>query len=317
MFLPKSNHINLISTLLQKTYFISLFKFMIKRTNTIVLMYHGVADDNVNIANNIWLQVKTSDFKKQMEYIKENYNPIHLDNIGEEFSSKKPNIVVTFDDGYRNNYINAFPILKQLGIPATIFTVTSMIDSNDIFWFDRLRVVLKKCGLSDKEISETNRPYKTCHPHDVDMKVNDFLDERYKGWEYLLNTDNVLNTYGSLTSNMILEMDSSGLIKFGSHTHRHEIVTSMGIKEFEISLRSSLEKFKKLGIAPSNYFCFPNGWYNSSHIEILKKCGFNGAVTTKRGSYGLSSDSYQIPRIGVGRQHSLDRFATMIATSWI
>lgn len=313
----RSNYIDLVSSLLYKTYATSLLGLALKKTDTIVLMYHGVANDNVNVANGDWLQVRVSNFQKQMKYIKEKYNPIHLENIG-KVSSEKPNIVVTFDDGYRNNYTNAYPILKELNIPATIFVATSMVDTNSLFWYDRLRSILRLSGTSDDKVSELTCSYKDMHPHIIDQKVDEYLDNNFSEWREILKYNpSVFETYGPLTTDMMRDMDSSGLIRFGSHTHQHEIVTMMSLDELRVSLATSLNTLKNIGVKPSEYFCFPNGWYDYSHVETLKEFGLKGAVTTKRGRYNLTTDLYQIPRIGVGQNYSLDRFATMIATSWV
>lgn len=310
--------INTIANFMHNVKANNIRKMFYGKRDAVVLMYHGVANDDVNIASDIWLQVKTSAFKKQMEYIREHYNPIHLEDIGKT-SSNKPNIVVTFDDGYKNNYTNAFPILKQLEIPATIFTVTSMVDldpnTGGIFWFDRLRTVLKIVGMSNIEIREIIRSYKSIHPHVINQKVTDFLDIKANGWKRILEREDIANTFGTLTSTMIQEMDSSGLIKFGSHTHQHEIATALNLEEFEVSVNKSLEKLKVLGITPSEYFCFPNGWYDSQYIEILKKFGLKGSVTTHRGHFNSSTDYYQIPRVGIGRYYSLPMFTSSLTIS--
>lgn len=318
MFSFRSNYIDVISVGLHRTHLTSLLNAGLKTTDTIVLMYHGIVDDKDIIANKNWLQVKETNFRKQMEYIKEHFNPIHMDDI-EYMSakSKKPNVVVTFDDGYKNNYLNAYPILKQLEIPATIFVATSMVDTDNLFWYDRLRTLYILSKISLEKVGPVITSYKKLHPWSVDEKVNEFLDVNFPKWDSLLLRNDVMDTYGALTTGMIQEMDSSGLIKFGSHTHRHEIVTMMSPDEFRTSLDKSLETLKNIGVKPSKYFCFPNGWYDNSYIEVLKEFGLKGSVTTKRGRYNLASDLYQISRIGVGRNYSLDRFATMIATSWI
>ena len=61
-------------------------------------------------------------------------------------------VAVTFDDGYRDNYENAFPVLQRYGIPATIFLTTGNIDSKEPLWFERLAGAAKKTA---KEFIET------------------------------------------------------------------------------------------------------------------------------------------------------------------
>lgn len=116
------------------------------RDKVSVLMYHGVMPDDVVEAEGDWLQVRASAFRAQMQYLKRYYHVCSLAEALAEIGkpSPKPRVVVTFDDGYRNNFEAAFPILRELGIPATIFVVTRMINSERLFWWDRLAFTWRK-----------------------------------------------------------------------------------------------------------------------------------------------------------------------------
>lgn len=98
-----------------------------------VLMFHSITNENGNS-----LQLSKKDFYLQMKYIKENgYTPINLDDLydflsGKRKAPKKP-IAVTFDDGYEDNYINAYPVLKEFGFKAAIFAITNEIDKNNAY----------------------------------------------------------------------------------------------------------------------------------------------------------------------------------------
>jgi len=87
-----------------------------------ILMYHNI-DDNAHLSK---LSVTPESFKRQMKFLKRhNYNVVSLDEMVELVSSGKRvprnTVAITFDDGYENNFTNAFPVLKNLGLPATIF----------------------------------------------------------------------------------------------------------------------------------------------------------------------------------------------------
>ncbi|WP_392486770.1 polysaccharide deacetylase family protein [Haloimpatiens sp. FM7315] len=89
-----------------------------------VLMYHSVSKDKNGIFN-----ISKDNFEKQMRYLKDNgYNTISLKDAYEIMSKKmnfsKKSIIITFDDGYKDNYENAYPILKKYKLKATIFMVT-------------------------------------------------------------------------------------------------------------------------------------------------------------------------------------------------
>lgn len=95
-----------------------------------ILMYHSV--DKTSDKENR-LVVTPENFKRQMEFLKRNrYNVISLNEVVDLLNSKKriprKTACITFDDGYENNYKYAYPVLKKLGLPATMFVMTDFID---------------------------------------------------------------------------------------------------------------------------------------------------------------------------------------------
>ena len=94
-----------------------------------ILMYHYINDEEPKRSK---LGVSLATFERQMRFLRENkYNVIPLGELADIIKKKKKippkTAVVTFDDGYLDNYTNAFPILKKYGIPATIFIVIDRV----------------------------------------------------------------------------------------------------------------------------------------------------------------------------------------------
>jgi len=105
----------------------NLIYFLPKEKGIPVLMYHSIDD------NNVFFTVKIEDFKKQMQYLKDNnYSIIKFSELVDILESDKElpkkTVVLTFDDGFEDNYTNAFPILKKYNFPATIFLITGFIN---------------------------------------------------------------------------------------------------------------------------------------------------------------------------------------------
>lgn len=297
--------------ILNKTGIGAIYRSLL-RSQTVVLMYHGVAKDHWEVSDGNWLQVKESIFRKQMAYLKKYFNVIPFDvalrQVGQVGS--KPNAVITFDDGYANNYTVAYPILKELNLPATIFLVTDMIDTNKLFWYDRLRTSLLGTMELNK-IEEIVQSYKTNHPHSIDALVDEFI----RGYQFGYR-QNLHEAYGILTFKQIHEMQNSGLISFDSHTHRHEILTRLNDEEPFASIGKSLEILRGESINCGNIFCYPNGSYNTKHFEALERLGFKAAASTICKSWNLEDHPYEIPRVGIGRNVSIPQFEGLVTGMW-
>ena len=106
-----------------------------------VLLYHSISDDNSNMSLNL------NTFENQIMYLKKNdYTSINFDEIDQ---TKKKQIIITFDDGYKDVFVNALPILKKYEFKATCFFVTNLI-GQDNSWD------IKNKNFSKKEIMNFN-----------------------------------------------------------------------------------------------------------------------------------------------------------------
>ena len=110
---------------LLKTFFYSTVRWWPVR-GAVVLMYHSVGD------NPEFFTVRAGNFDKQMAYlVKQKFNVITAPSLSVMLAAKQPippkTIVITFDDGYEDNYIQALPILKKYQLPAAVFLITDRI----------------------------------------------------------------------------------------------------------------------------------------------------------------------------------------------
>jgi len=120
-------------------------KKTLKKFNTIILMYHRVRDDKKTMN----ISVSTKNFEEQMAFLKGNFKVISLSSLVKGAksgtNSSKDHVAITFDDGYKDNYWNAFPILKKNNFSATVFLVSSAVD-NDKNMLDLEEILTMKKG---------------------------------------------------------------------------------------------------------------------------------------------------------------------------
>lgn len=131
---------------------ISLKTFLDSVYRLPVLMYHSI-DYTADKKNKMTISPEV--FAKQMEYLRENgYDVIPLEKAVSYIRDRKrppaKTVAITIDDGYEDNYINAYPVLKKYHIPATIFVITDLVGSDGFMTWDEIRQMAKS-GMIDIE----------------------------------------------------------------------------------------------------------------------------------------------------------------------
>src|SRR5690554_6317719 len=99
----------------------------------LILAYHGVSDQRQD-----GLAVRVADFDRHMRWLAEHdFRSITLaDYLRLPVKKGERIVIITFDDGYADNYTQAFPILKRYGFTATVFLVTDHVNQEHVFWWD-------------------------------------------------------------------------------------------------------------------------------------------------------------------------------------
>ncbi len=288
---------------------------------SVILAYHRVipADSEEKRFIQPGMYVTTGIFDKQMAYIKKYYNVIALEELLNNPGVKNA-CIVTFDDGWYDNYQYAYPILRKHSIPATIFLATNLIGTNIWAWPDRISyyihsatrdavdAVVNMILLQDHIMSTRRIKELTCSGNRTilaDELINYLkfvteearnslmavIDSRMGSLLYVLNKQRPWMTWSEIN-----EM-SSDKIAFGAHSHNHVILTQTNIeeatKEILDSRNTLLDKLRR----PVNMFSYPNGNYNYELMQAINKLGFKLAVTTKRGMLDESENLLALRRV--------------------
>lgn len=293
----------------------------LNRTKLMVVMYHGVTRNRYDPP--VWTQLPEEIFLAQMKYIKSHYNILHLSSFISFLRSGKDlpdrSALITFDDGLRNNYSVAFPILKRLTIPATIFLTTNFIDTERIFWFDELLFLIRqKVKQNEKIVDEIMANFGSRYRNDVwnayFYMVNKMKrmseDERNIIMDQLrdnmkMDSGLMLDDFGLMKWDHILEMERSGIIDFGAHTANHRILANISEELWDEEMKEPRATLSKILGKDIVSFCFPNGIpevdFNERHIDYLRACGYICAFTTEASLYSPGKvDPFRIGRIPAG-----------------
>jgi peptidoglycan/xylan/chitin deacetylase (PgdA/CDA1 family) len=279
----------------------------------LILNYHGVVKKtNLSLSVN---HMSESDFEKQMTFFSKNFNILSEEDFFKKLksnnNSQKKSILITFDDGYENNYKYAFPILKKLKIPALIFPVTSLIDSKNQTWYDiidltksnfntesqlnKLENIAAIFGLK-KEYSSFNISILKSFLKTLDSNSkHDFFKEYYKIIDLsIFDNESYYDFWKMLSSDQIKEMDKSGLISFGSHTVNHPNLDQLKPDLILSELKDSKLQLEQIVGKTISSIAFPDGAYNKDVIEIAKKLEYDKlyAVQFKNDSDKLDEELF-------------------------
>ena len=140
-----------------------------------VLYYHSIAYEEGNE-----LRIPKEKFRQQMQYLKDNgYTTLSLDEFYNFLTENTPipnkSVIITFDDGYRDNYENAFPILKEFGYKAAVFVITSAIDKEKEFLTSD---ELKEMSNSNIDIESHTLNHDNLSSLDYDAQINTLKDSK-------------------------------------------------------------------------------------------------------------------------------------------
>ncbi|MBD3384816.1 polysaccharide deacetylase family protein, partial [candidate division KSB1 bacterium] len=118
-----------------------LFRSINGRKGIVILAYHRINDDDENFFN---LSVPAKIFDLQLRYLARHYKIVSLDEALEQKKNEsgKPVAVITFDDGYRDNYLTAYPLLRKYKLPATLFLTVHPIQNRSLLWYDTIKNII-------------------------------------------------------------------------------------------------------------------------------------------------------------------------------
>jgi peptidoglycan/xylan/chitin deacetylase (PgdA/CDA1 family) len=308
----------------------------------IILVSHStMAQGN----NEDWVPLRSSLDPKRLEetigFLSQYYRFVSLRDAVDMLSGLKPvspySLVLTFDDGYRNNVNYALPVLQQYGAPATIFLTTGHIEKRKPFWFDRLDYALQNADVDGREfliggksirISARDRESlresyrrlrfaaKAVSRDDREMireleKIAEAL-EKESGksigdifekdpWSGVLNWEEVRKTA------------NEGILSFGSHTVNH---IRLGRADDDVIFKE-LTKSKKMIEDHTGMkcwsLCYPDESYSNRAAEIARKTGYVCALTIQEGLNKVGDDNMFFRRIYFPAKGSMDEVLAVVS----
>ncbi len=275
-----------------------------------ILYYHRVNNDNDPFSP----AISTELFDAEMRFIARRYNVVSLPRLLQHLENReRENVVaITFDDGYEDNYWNAFPILQRYQLPATVFLTTGSIDLDEPLWFDKLAQSLKTTGQTfiDIEIDIPRRFWIRTEAERLEANYQIFdllriLDdnrrteqlERILGYLAAKNGDR----RGKMLSwDQVRAMHTQG-IDFGGHTVTHPFLSRLPRDRAFWEVSECKRRIEEELQSAIKCFAYPNGReedFSKWNAELLRSAGYRAAMTTMWGMNWPTTDLMELRRGG-------------------
>ncbi|MDR2214334.1 MAG: polysaccharide deacetylase family protein [Nevskiaceae bacterium] len=286
----------------------------------LVLMYHRVlpAAHPDRAVEQPGMYVSPETLGMHLAVLKRHFSLVHLDDWLRAASRGEPlppqACAITFDDGWRDNFDHAFPVLREHAAPATIFLVADLIGSDRVFWPNRLGRVLTRLTpgaqlpgeLGQLLLPVTQRMQGGAGPfvEDIDQAIvlaktldDDSLNQDLNAAEQQWGAPD--DARAVVNAAELALMAQSGLVRFGSHTCTHyRLRGQIPADVLHREIADSSAHIQRMTGQPATLFCYPNGDFTSAAVEMVRQ-HYLGAVTTKRGWYRQGADACLIPRVGL------------------
>jgi len=281
--------------------------------NCIVLMFHEIHD-------NIW-------FEEILRYLSNSYMFIDFDELCDRVATKrlKERVAhVTFDDGHISFYEAAYPVMKKLHIPSTLFVSPIAIEQQTNYWFQRVRPL--------RSSAFRQLVYENCMSYFTSSIDGYSIHAVLKSLPYQIANElievfeamhpELVQPYLNITRSQLVEMSDSGYVEIGAHTLNHPILANESIEDSRQEILMSINKLSDMIGKAVRTFAYPNGQpgidFGHREMDCLREHKISLAFSTSSSSIDDTSDTMSIPRIGVSNgNHFYVAQKIRFAKQWI
>jgi peptidoglycan/xylan/chitin deacetylase (PgdA/CDA1 family) len=303
----------------------------------LILLYHRVA--NLPLDPYL-LGVTPEHFAQHLEVVRKQGYPIRLQELTQGLrDGHLPNraIVITFDDGYRDNLYNAKPLLERYDTPATVFVTTRSLTQAGEFWWDELSRLLLQPGTLPEVLHLTINGIGYQYKLGEARHYGEDDYHRHRGWHVERVDDpsqrqhlfrsfygllfslgeqerrQALNELGTqislhpiddsiergLSPDEVIKLAEEGLIEIGAHTVTHPALAMLSVVAQREEIWQSKQQLEQVLGYPMRTFAYPHGSLTPETVAIVRDTGFVGAGSSEPDVVWSNADRFQLPRVAV------------------
>ena|SRR5437879_2835589 len=261
------------------------------RSRALVLCYHNVVADTSE--DELGLHIPLERFREQVDWVRRHYDVVPLPDLLERLnavrSSRRPLAAITFDDGYTGTLAHAWPLLRSLSLPATVFVVAGAPSSPVAaasgrpvgFWWDQPAVLNADPARQSRWLTELHGD-STAILQDlgVTTPVLPSPDRRPAPWEALLAA-------------------ARDGLHLAAHSMTHRALPTLTDAELATEIGGCRDTIhQRTGIAP-DWFAYPYGRWDARTQHAVRAAGFRGAVTLDIGLNRPGVDPWALRRVNI------------------
>jgi len=287
-----------------------------------ILLYHGVSSKpHKGIENFHQKHISVEDFEEQIAYLSKHYHISKMSDINQVIKESEKNIIITFDDGFANNYYYAFPILKKYQVPATFYISTGFIETKEVFWVDKVEYLVNESPLNKIKLDTLKQSFKLNSPSDKILMVQVIKEQLKSETNVKIARQKIESTISELESKaaveprydyddylpmtweQIFEMNQSEWCDIGGHTVDHTILSQLEFKEKKRQIIECKQVLERELDQTINLFSYPEGQrshYDQETIEILRQYNFISSPSAVFGFNTSQTSCFHLYRNMVG-----------------
>lgn len=228
---------------------------------------------------------------------------------------------LTFDDGYRDNYQIALPLLQALEVPATVYITSGFIDGTALAWWYGLEAILNQHPLLILRLQDQEQRWLAADPAQKRIAYQQACQRLRTAapavraqalgdlqQEYRLDF-RAISLEQMLTQTMLRELAASDLVELGAHTVSHPALSALPLAEARTEISASQQTLETQYGQPVRHFAYPYGdraAVNPAVQALAQECGFASATLAYGGPVQSSADRYALPRIPFGGADSME-----------
>jgi len=297
----------------------------------LVLIYHRIGESrHADLDRNLW-SATSRDFEQQIEMLVRDFDVVGTSDLDEVLRTRRGrHVMITFDDGYLDNYTDAFPVLKRHRVPATFFVTTGFIDHAQVPWWDEIAWMVRHsplCGLPENRW--TGMPVLFDEP-DRERVIHRLLSlyKRLSGGtagDYLSELSELLRSGRCpthvghelwMTWPMLRDLQQCGMT-IGGHTVNHPVLANITPEQQDFEIGECRRRLvDELGESV-DAFSYPVGGrdaFNDHTRAALERHGFRWSFTYHGGHQSIADcDALALPRAAIETDIDLPMFRAMLS----